>query len=94
MTATFDKIPFRPLNPWGRAMPQVKKRDLQSLYQVFVETDAGAHIAISPKFGSDDGRNAAEQICEAANVSILKRIHPEWLKAYVKRYALVPKKAN
>lgn len=85
-----DPPPFVPLNPWGRAMPKVKRRPTHNLYQVFAETEAGEHIAISPKMGGEDGFNAAGQICAGANDAIIRRIRPEWLNAYVKKFELVP----
>ena len=83
--------PFRPLNPWGRPMPKLKKRpDPQALFQVWVITDDGEEYAASMKFGGPDGKEAAEQACEAANIAILKRARPEWQTAYIKKFALVP----
>ena len=85
-----DPPPFKPLNPWGRPMPKVKRRPVHHLYQVFVETADGEHIPISPKMGGEDGHEAAGQICEGANTAILKRVRPEWLNAYLKKFELVP----
>jgi hypothetical protein len=86
-----SEAPFRPLNPWGRAMPKVKKRAApDALYQVRVDTAAGETLDISPKFQGDDGKTVCEQLCEAANTSIIKRIRPEWLTAYIVKHAFVP----
>lgn len=83
--------PFKPLNPWGRAMPKVKRKPaLPFLVQVYVETDAGEHLPISPKWSGEDAMEAAGAICEAANTAILKRIRPEWVNAYLKKFQLVP----
>lgn len=85
-----EPAPFKPLNPWGRPMPRVQKRATpDALYQVRVETDKGETQDISPKFGGPDGKEAADQICEAVNAAIIKRIRPEWLTAYVVKHAFV-----
>lgn len=86
-----EPAPFRPLNPWGRAMPKAKKKGVPDpLYSVRADTVDGETIDISPKFGGEDGREAAERICEAANTAIVKRIRTEWLTAYVVKHAFVP----
>lgn len=83
--------PFKPLNPWGRAMPRVKKAAVPDpLYQVIVETAEGKEVPASPRFGGPDGLKAAEQICEAVNTAIIKRIRPEWMSARIQKYAFVP----
>lgn len=82
--------PFKPLNPWGHSMPAYTGgRESDFLYQVFAEPEAGDQdIAISPKFGGPEGLKAAEQIAEAANTAIIRRLRPEWINAYIGRFAV------
>ncbi len=79
--------PYRPMNPWGRAMPAATNRAAsQFLYQVFAEPDGdGPDFAISPKMGGEDGLAAAEMLAEAANLAIHARKRPEWINAYIHR---------
>lgn len=79
--------PYRPVNPWGRAMPAALNRATEQFqYQVFAEPDEGEFdLPISPKFCGADGLKAAEMVAEAANTAIIKRLRPEWINAYIHR---------
>lgn len=80
------EAPFKPLNPWGRAMPAATNRAAdQFLYQVFAEIEDQPDVPISMKLGGADGLKAAEMLAEAANVAIIKRKRPEWINAYIHR---------
>lgn len=83
-----DEAPFKPLNPWGKSMPAYKGRESDYLYQVWAEAEDGPDFAISPKFAGPDGLKAAEQIAEAANTAIIRRQRPEWINAYIGRFAV------
>ncbi len=45
-----SKEPFRPLNPWGRAMPKVPQRSKPQLYQVVVRSrKLGREMPVGPR---------------------------------------------
>lgn len=72
-----SKIPFKPMNPWDRAMPK-PSRDMQkaqpSLYQVHVDFE-GKTIAVGPKMQSLE---MAEKFCEVIGVQIGKGLERTW----------------
>ena len=81
-----SKIPFKPLNPWGRAMPKPARemrRDRPSLYQLRVTNNAtGEKILVGPKVVLE----LAERLCIAANVMISRGKETAWSNPEIVEY--------
>lgn len=90
----FERVPFKPLNPWGRPMPTPKRairtEAPEQLYQVFVELTkpfkqldvvlpAGSLMAVGPKWGLQ----LAEQFCAAIKEQIRKNAERLWINPTV-----------
>lgn len=74
-----SKVPFRPQNPWGRAMPKVKQRSRPPLYQVVVTMMNGKDVPFGPKIE----RTAADEFCGTIRQSIACGAEKELRAAYV-----------
>lgn len=74
--------PFRPMNPWGRPMPKVKRSPLREpLYQVFVEMRGEKEAQpISPAMNI----NAAAAIQSAAFKAIDAGVRKDWANPHIK----------
>lgn len=82
-----SKIPFKPMNPWGRPMPKpsrtMRKAPLP-LFQVFVEeTKTGKHLAVGPKMEQEQ----AEKFCEAIGVMIGRGLEKTWATPTVVQFS-------
>lgn len=72
---------YKPLNPWGRRMPNRAQRRREALYQVFVALPDGTEQALGPKWSEEYAGNLAAEINA-------KRIKHEWKEtgeAHVRR---------
>ncbi len=77
---------FKPLNPWGRAMPKPKRitsREPAHLYQVMVETLAGERIPVGPAVDEV----TAERCCEALSLAQLRGKDAHWSNPTVVKVA-------
>ncbi len=74
--------PFRPLNPWGRAMPKpkrIKSREPEPLYQVEVRNRDDEPIRLGPKVPLE----LANRCCEALAAAQIKAHDATWSQPYV-----------
>lgn len=79
---------FKPLNPWGRAMPKppraVRERaPMADLYQVNVETRDGGLLPIGPRLE----KPAAEMLCIAIGNEIAAGREKFWTNPHVLQVA-------
>jgi hypothetical protein len=77
-----SNIPFKPLNPYGQAMPKLSRpyrAGRHALYQVEVELRSGKTRRIGPKWAEE----MAGSLCETINRSIAIGVRNEWGRAYV-----------
>lgn len=66
---------FRPLNPWGRAMPKPMRQPRPSLWQIFVkDARTGTRIAVGPKAPKE----FSEALIERLNLNIVVGIEKQW----------------
>ena len=75
---------FRPINPWGRAMPKPARpyRDKplhHALYQVFVDTRKGT-IPVGPRWSEE----LAGAFAETINKAVALGAEKEWGRAHVR----------
>lgn len=77
-----SKIPFKPLNPWGRPMPK-PSRPMASKklarYQVHVETRDGQVIPVGPSAT----QQFAEMLCEAIGRQIGQGKEKTWSNPHI-----------
>jgi len=70
---------FKPLNPWGRAMPKAPDPLRQTLYQVCVKTAEGKMVRIGPMMLEDMARSFLAEITKA----ILDGREKSWSDAHL-----------
>ncbi len=81
---------FRPLNPWGRAMPKPKrpvrtKPVIHDLYQLFVtRNEDGRRICVGPRVI----KPVVEEFCQAVNLMIASGKEKAWREPSIERVAL------
>lgn len=79
--------PFRPVNPWGRAMPKPSRKiavgvpSRDELYQVHVTTETKKDIPVGPALLKE----IAEGFCMAIGVEISKGHERSWSNPRVER---------
>jgi hypothetical protein len=72
--------PFKPLNPYGRAMPKVARASREPLYQLCVKVvDTGKLIRVGPMIGKD----AAEQFLFTLNKTIAAGLEKQWAEPHL-----------
>jgi hypothetical protein len=80
-----SKVPFRPVNPWGRPMPKPVRPVREPLYQLIVtrtsETRGKEQIGFGPKMI----RAATEQLCEAVQTGIRLGVETELSDPHIVR---------
>ena len=76
-----SKEPFRPLNPWGREMPKVKRPVREPLYQLIVTRVGRGMIPFGPKMKKD----AVDQLFEAVSAGIRVGVEKELTDPHVVR---------
>ena len=71
---------YRPLNPWGRAMPKPARAPRPDvLYQVRVRTRRGAYIPVGPRTTKD----AAESLLVAINGQLALGREKDWTDPHI-----------
>ena len=75
-----SKEPFRPLNPWGRAMPKVKQRERPQLYQVVIRYK-GREMPYGPKASRAFVEQLYEAVSAACRLGVVKDIRDPYIAA-------------
>ena len=73
-----SKVPFRPVNPWGRPMPKLVRQVRAPLYQVIVKRQGRGQIPFGPKMEkafADEFLHAIEGQIRAGNEKELSDPH-------------------
>lgn len=76
-----SKEPFRPVNPWGRDMPKVKRPQREPLFQLIVKRRGWGMIPFGPKMKKD----AVDQLYEAVSAAIRVGVEKELTDPHVVR---------